>query len=80
MILFFRQRLLLPNDSIPVIMNTYFSQKVIKEPTEMERQHLQETLLIKRKISLAWVFNFSTIKDNWPQTSAVNQVMFNFTA
>nr|XP_028592859.1 DNA repair-scaffolding protein isoform X5 [Podarcis muralis] len=68
------QRLLLPNDSIPVIMNTYFSQKVIKEPTEMERQHLQETLLIKRKISLAWVFNFSTIKDNWPQTSAVNQI------
>ncbi|XP_077789166.1 DNA repair-scaffolding protein isoform X3 [Podarcis muralis] len=68
------QRLLLPNDSIPVIMNTYFSQKVVKEPTEMERQHLQETLLIKRKISLAWVFNFSTIKDNWPQTSAVNQI------
>ncbi|XP_033011062.1 DNA repair-scaffolding protein isoform X3 [Lacerta agilis] len=68
------QKLLLPNDSIPVIMNTYFSQKVIKEPTEMERQHLQEPLLIKRKISLAWVFNFSTIKDDWSQTPAVNQV------
>ncbi|XP_061454336.1 DNA repair-scaffolding protein isoform X2 [Rhineura floridana] len=68
------QKVLLPNENIPVIMNTYFSQKVVKEPTEMDRPHLREPLLTKRKISLAWIFSFSTVKDNWPQASAINQV------
>ncbi|XP_015744634.1 DNA repair-scaffolding protein [Python bivittatus] len=73
------QKLFLQNENIPVILNTYFSQKVIlKESTDistdMDRPHLQEPLLAKRNVSLAWIFNLSDIKDNWSSTPAVNQV------
>ncbi|XP_063155334.1 DNA repair-scaffolding protein-like isoform X2 [Candoia aspera] len=73
------QKLFLQNESIPVILNTYFSQKVIlKESTDistdMDRSHLKEPLLAKRNASLAWIFNLSDIKDNWSSTPAVNQV------
>nr|XP_020646594.1 DNA repair-scaffolding protein [Pogona vitticeps] len=69
------QKLDLLNENIPVIMNTYFSQKVVlKEPTEMDRPHFQETLLIRRNISLAWIFTLFDVKDCFPQPSALNQV------
>ncbi|XP_060631266.2 DNA repair-scaffolding protein isoform X2 [Anolis sagrei] len=69
------QKLVLLNEAIPVIMNTYFSQKIIlKEPTEVDRPHFQEPLLNKRSISLAQIFNLSDEKESCPQASAVNQV------
>ncbi|KAJ7338800.1 hypothetical protein JRQ81_012702 [Phrynocephalus forsythii] len=69
------QKLDLLNENIPVIMNTYFSQKVVlKEPTEMDRPHFQETLLTRRNISLAWIFTLFDVKDCFAQPSAVNQV------
>ncbi|XP_062986774.1 DNA repair-scaffolding protein [Elgaria multicarinata webbii] len=68
------QKLLLMNENIPVIMNTYFSQKVVlKEPTKMDRPHFQEPLLTKRSMSLACVFSLSDVKNNWPQGYAINQ-------
>uniref|UniRef100_A0A803TDA3 Scaffold protein involved in DNA repair n=1 Tax=Anolis carolinensis TaxID=28377 RepID=A0A803TDA3_ANOCA len=76
------QKLVLLNETIPVIMNTYFSQKIIlKEPTEVDRLHFQEPLLNKRNISLAQIFNLSDAKESCPQASADNQVkLFSFTA
>nr|XP_008113074.1 PREDICTED: DNA repair-scaffolding protein isoform X3 [Anolis carolinensis] len=69
------QKLVLLNETIPVIMNTYFSQKIIlKEPTEVDRLHFQEPLLNKRNISLAQIFNLSDAKESCPQASADNQV------
>lgn len=77
MLLFFRQKLDLLNENIPVIMNTYFSQKVVlKEPTEIDRPHFQETLLTRRNISLAWIFTLFDVKDCFPPPSALNQVKF----
>ncbi|XP_044280103.1 DNA repair-scaffolding protein isoform X1 [Varanus komodoensis] len=68
------QKLFLLNEKNPVILNTYFSQKVVaKEPTEKERPDFQEPLFTKRSISLAWIFHLSAIKDSSPQVSAINQ-------
>uniref|UniRef100_H9GIC1 Scaffold protein involved in DNA repair n=1 Tax=Anolis carolinensis TaxID=28377 RepID=H9GIC1_ANOCA len=67
------QKLVLLNETIPVIMNTYFSQKIIlKEPTEVDRLHFQEPLLNKRNISLAQIFNLSDAKESCPQVSCLN--------
>nr|XP_056710898.1 DNA repair-scaffolding protein [Euleptes europaea] len=69
------QKLLLPNENVPVILNTYFSQKVfLEEPKEMNRPCFEEPLLTKRNISLAQIFCFSAAKESQPQASAVNQV------
>ncbi|XP_032078510.1 DNA repair-scaffolding protein isoform X3 [Thamnophis elegans] len=73
------QKLFLQNENIPVILNTYFSQKVtLKESTdistEMDKPLLQEPMLTKRNVSLAWIFNLSDIKDNCSLTTAVNQI------
>lgn len=78
---FLRQKLLLPNEDVPVILNTYFSQKVLfKEPKELCRPHFEEPLITKRNVSLAQIFSLSDMKENHPQVSAVNQVklVFNF--
>ncbi|XP_077208568.1 DNA repair-scaffolding protein [Paroedura picta] len=72
------QKLLLPNEDVPVIMNTYFSQKVFlkepKEPKELSWSHFEEPLLTKRNISLAQIFRLSDTIESQPQASAVNQV------
>ncbi|XP_042319117.1 DNA repair-scaffolding protein isoform X2 [Sceloporus undulatus] len=69
------QKLVLLNETIPVIMNTYFSQKaILKKPADMERTYFQEPLLNKRNMSLVRIFSLSDVKENWSQASAVNQV------
>ncbi|XP_015280927.1 PREDICTED: DNA repair-scaffolding protein [Gekko japonicus] len=69
------QKLLLPNENVPVILNTYFSQKVfLKEPKELSRPRFEELLLTKRNIYLAQIFSLSDPKESQPQASAVNQV------
>ncbi|XP_054841125.1 DNA repair-scaffolding protein [Eublepharis macularius] len=68
------QKLLLLNENVPVILNTYFSQKVfLKEEKEMHKPCFEEPLLTKRNISLAQIFSLSDAKDSQPQASAVNQ-------
>ncbi|XP_053105029.1 DNA repair-scaffolding protein isoform X2 [Hemicordylus capensis] len=70
------QKLLL-DENVPVIINTYFSQKVIfKETTEMDRPHFQEPLLTKRNISLAQILSLSDVKNNPCQASEVNQFSY----
>ncbi|XP_029447103.1 DNA repair-scaffolding protein isoform X3 [Rhinatrema bivittatum] len=72
-----RQKLILHDESIPVIMNTYFCQKIIsQENVEMkDRTQCPEKLLVARKIptSLAQIFNLNSTKDRANQESAVNQ-------
>uniref|UniRef100_A0A803T047 Scaffold protein involved in DNA repair n=1 Tax=Anolis carolinensis TaxID=28377 RepID=A0A803T047_ANOCA len=75
------QKLVLLNETIPVIMNTYFSQKIIlKEPTEVDRLHFQEPLLNKRNISLAQIFNLSDTSMAVHDHSASETRLFSFTA
>ncbi|XP_075776844.1 DNA repair-scaffolding protein isoform X1 [Pelodiscus sinensis] len=71
------QKLLLHNENIPVIMNTYFSQKVLlRDHTEVkDKTRSPETLHIRRNIiSLAQIFRLNDLRDSLPQESAVNQV------
>ncbi|XP_065438164.1 DNA repair-scaffolding protein isoform X7 [Chrysemys picta bellii] len=67
------QKLLLHNENVPVIMNTYFSQKVLlKDHAEVtDRTRCPEKLHI---ISLAQTFRLNDLRDSLPQESAVNQV------
>ncbi|XP_026526191.1 DNA repair-scaffolding protein [Notechis scutatus] len=71
------QKLFLQNENIPVILNTYFSQKVKESTdmsTDMDKPLLQEPVLAKRNVSLAGMFNISDIKDSCSLIPAVNQV------
>ncbi|XP_030069991.1 DNA repair-scaffolding protein isoform X2 [Microcaecilia unicolor] len=71
------QKLVLHDESIPVIMNTYFCQKIFsQENTEMkDRTHCPKKLLIVRKIpSLAQIFNLNDTRESSNQESAVNQI------
>ncbi|XP_019382521.1 PREDICTED: DNA repair-scaffolding protein isoform X3 [Gavialis gangeticus] len=71
------QKLILHNENVPVIMNTYFSQKVFfREHTEIKnKMHCPEQLLIRRNIvSLAQIFILNDPRDSAPQQSAVNQI------
>ncbi|XP_039383299.1 DNA repair-scaffolding protein isoform X2 [Mauremys reevesii] len=71
------QKLLLHNENVPVIMNTYFSQKVLlKHRAEVkDRTRCPEKLHIRRNvISLAQIFRLNYLRDSLPQESAVNQV------
>uniref|UniRef100_A0A8D0GK81 Scaffold protein involved in DNA repair n=1 Tax=Sphenodon punctatus TaxID=8508 RepID=A0A8D0GK81_SPHPU len=67
------QKIVLPNESVPVIINTYFSQKILKKPMEMKDRTLcPGTLLIRRNIvSLAWTFVLPDLRVSLPQESAV---------
>nr|XP_032655973.1 DNA repair-scaffolding protein isoform X2 [Chelonoidis abingdonii] len=71
------QKLLLHNENVPVIMNTYFSQKILlKDHAEVkDRTRCPEKLHIRRNvISLAQIFRLNDLRDSLPQESAVNQV------
>ncbi|XP_030408916.1 DNA repair-scaffolding protein [Gopherus evgoodei] len=71
------QKLLLRNENVPVIMNTYFSQKILlKDHAEVkDRTRCPEKLHIRRNvISLAQIFRLNDLRDSLPQESAVNQV------
>ncbi|KAM9166368.1 DNA repair-scaffolding protein isoform 1-T1 [Pangshura tecta] len=73
------QKLLLHNENVPVIMNTYFSQKVLlKHRAEVnKRTRCPEKLHIRRNvISLAQIFSLNDLRDSLPQESAVNQVAY----
>ncbi|XP_077666429.1 DNA repair-scaffolding protein isoform X3 [Eretmochelys imbricata] len=71
------QKLLLHNENVPVIMNTYFSQKVLlKDHAEVkDRTRCPEKLHVRRNsVSLAQIFRLNDLRDNLPQESAFNQV------
>ncbi|NXW67261.1 SPIDR protein, partial [Hirundo rustica] len=71
------QKLLLQNEDVPVIMNTYFSQKVLlSEHSEAgEKTYgLTKTLIRKNIISLAQTFRLDDFDDKLHQESSDNQV------
>ncbi|XP_062426367.1 DNA repair-scaffolding protein isoform X3 [Rhea pennata] len=71
------QKLLLRNADVPVIMNTYFSQKVLlSEHLETrEKTHGPAKMLIRKNIiSLAQTFRLNDSEDDLPQESSENQV------
>uniref|UniRef100_A0A8C8B8U9 Scaffold protein involved in DNA repair n=1 Tax=Otus sunia TaxID=257818 RepID=A0A8C8B8U9_9STRI len=71
------QKLLLGNADVPVIMNTYFSQKVLfSEHSEMREKTYGLTKMLIRKniISLAQTFRLNDHDDELHQESSDNQV------
>ncbi|XP_029078896.1 DNA repair-scaffolding protein isoform X2 [Monodon monoceros] len=67
------QKLIIPNGSCPVILNTYFCQKVVaKEDSKTTHQvHSWDTPLPRRSIILAQMFRLQSLTNNSPE----NQVM-----
>ncbi|XP_061027831.1 DNA repair-scaffolding protein isoform X3 [Eubalaena glacialis] len=67
------QKLIIPNGSCPVILNTYFCQKVVaKEDSKTAHEvHSWDTPLPRRSIILAQMFRFKSLTNNSPE----NQVM-----
>ncbi|CAO2630983.1 DNA repair-scaffolding protein [Lemmus lemmus] len=55
-----RQKLLIPNVSCPIILNTYFCQKAVAKETVHE-EYCQDTSLPRRSITLAQVFRIEDI-------------------
>ncbi|XP_068788859.1 DNA repair-scaffolding protein isoform X3 [Struthio camelus] len=71
------QKLLLRSANVPVIMNTYFSQKVLRgEHLETrEKTHGPAKMLIRKNIlSLAQTFRLNDLEDDLPQESSDSQV------
>lgn len=57
---FFRQKLLIPNGSCSIILNTYFCQKAVAKEIVHE-EYCQDTPLPRRNISLAQMFRIEDI-------------------
>lgn len=77
LIVFSRQKLLLQNSDVPVIMNTYFSQKVLLSEHSEARERtygLTKMLIRKNIISLAQTFRLDDLDDKLHQESSDNQV------
>ncbi|XP_072186390.1 DNA repair-scaffolding protein [Excalfactoria chinensis] len=69
------QKLLLENADIPVIMNTYFSQKVPSEHLETSKTQDPTKMLIRKNIvPLAQTFKLDDLDNKQPQESPDNQV------
>ncbi|XP_014792369.1 PREDICTED: DNA repair-scaffolding protein [Calidris pugnax] len=70
------QKLLLKNADVPVIMNTYFSQKVLlsaRSETIEKTYSLTKMLIRKNIISLAQTFRLDDLDDELRQESSDNQ-------
>ncbi|NXH19520.1 SPIDR protein, partial [Bucco capensis] len=71
------QKLLLKNADVPVIMNTYFSQKVLLRGDSEAREKtysLTKMLIRKNIVSLAQTFRLDDLGEELPQESPQNQV------
>ncbi|XP_061851472.1 DNA repair-scaffolding protein isoform X2 [Colius striatus] len=71
------QKLLLRNADVPVIMNTYFSQKVLlsEHPEARGKTYgLTKMLIRKNIVSLAQTFRLDDLNDEFHHESSVNQV------
>ncbi|XP_077022838.1 DNA repair-scaffolding protein isoform X3 [Tamandua tetradactyla] len=67
------QKLIIPDGSCPVILNTYFCQKVgAKEDSELTQEvHCQDTPLPRRIITLHQMFRFPGLTDNSPKSQVL---------
>ncbi|NXL89168.1 SPIDR protein, partial [Alectura lathami] len=68
------QKLLLKNADVPVIMNTYFSQKVLPSEHLETNKMTQKTLIRKNIPSLAHAFRLDDLDEELPQEAPDNQV------
>ncbi|XP_006170512.1 DNA repair-scaffolding protein isoform X3 [Tupaia chinensis] len=67
------QKLIIPNRSCPVILNTYFCQKVVaKEDSETtHKAHCLDIVLPRRSISLAQIFTIKGLTNNSSKNQGV---------
>lgn len=74
--LFSRQKLIIPNGSCPIILNTYFCEKIVaKEDSKIIHEvHSWDTPLPRRSITLAQMFKFKSLTIKSPK----NQVSFHW--
>lgn len=66
------QKLLIPNGSCSIILNTYFCQKAIAKETVREDLYSPDISLSRRNITLAQTFRIKDITDN----SSINQTTY----
>lgn len=66
----FRQKLILPSGSCPVILNTYFCQKIVaqEDSKTTHEVHGWNTPLPRRNITLAQMFRFNRLTNNSPES------------
>lgn len=69
-VFFCRQKLIIPGGSYPVILNTYFCQKVIAKGDSKTTHEVQywDTPLPRRCITLAQMFVFKMVTNNSPES------------
>ncbi|XP_058131495.1 DNA repair-scaffolding protein isoform X1 [Dasypus novemcinctus] len=67
------QKLIIPDGSCPVILNTYFCQKVIAKEGSASTQEVlcQDTTLPRRIISLEQMFRLQGLTDNSPESQVL---------
>ncbi|ELK37280.1 hypothetical protein MDA_GLEAN10012081 [Myotis davidii] len=67
------QKLIIPNGSCPVILNTYFCKKVVaKEDSRTTHEvHLWDTPLPRRNITLSQMFRFKSLTNNSPESQVL---------
>ena len=66
------QKLLIPNGSCSIILNTYFCQKAIAKETVREDLYSPDISLSRRNITVAQTFRIKDITDN----SSINQTTY----
>ncbi|XP_066122190.1 DNA repair-scaffolding protein isoform X1 [Saccopteryx bilineata] len=67
------QKLIIPDGSSPVILNTYFCQKVVakKDSRTTQEVHCWNTSLPRRNITLAQMFRFRSLTNNSPESQVL---------
>uniref|UniRef100_A0A8C9PU71 Scaffold protein involved in DNA repair n=1 Tax=Spermophilus dauricus TaxID=99837 RepID=A0A8C9PU71_SPEDA len=66
------QKLIIPNGSCPVILNTYFCQKVVAKDAETTHKlYCHDILLPRRNITLAQMFKIKDLSNNSPESQVV---------
>ncbi|XP_047402241.1 DNA repair-scaffolding protein isoform X1 [Sciurus carolinensis] len=67
------QKLIIPNGGCPIILNTYFCQKVFtKEDSETTHKlYCHDVLLPRRNITLAQMFKIKDLSNNSPESQVV---------
>ncbi|XP_013375657.1 PREDICTED: DNA repair-scaffolding protein isoform X1 [Chinchilla lanigera] len=68
------QKLIIPNGSCPVILNTYFCQKFVakEDPETTQKVYCRDTPLPRRNITLAWRFRIKDVTDNSPEIQVLH--------
>ncbi|XP_034506026.1 DNA repair-scaffolding protein isoform X4 [Ailuropoda melanoleuca] len=67
------QKLIIPNGSCPVILNTYFCQKVVakEDSKRIHEVHCWDTSLPRRSISLAQIFRLKNLTNKSPESQVM---------